>query len=153
MESTLRTVVTFRSSAFNTSQPQANFINPGCYGEDLAKWLMERLQKKGYSTGNVPEQEDFGWYFTFQVDGMEHCLVIGFRPGTDTTDGVWIASLERQRGFVSSVMGNRNRGIQPEATKAIHEALSESPQICEVCWHFRKAFDAAGEELGTPTPS
>ena len=40
----MRTLVTFRSSAFNTTQPKDYFINPGCFGDDVAKWLMGELR-------------------------------------------------------------------------------------------------------------
>ena len=33
----MRTVATFRSAAFNTSEARPYFINPGCFGDDLAK--------------------------------------------------------------------------------------------------------------------
>jgi hypothetical protein len=152
VETTLKTVVTFKSSSFNMSEPREYFINPGCFGDDVAKWLVEQLRSKGYQTSEVPSQEDFGWYFTFVESGVEHCFVIGLRPGDDAED-IWIGWLERSRGFVVSVVGGRQRDIQPDAPWAIHEILSSSSQIQEVRWHLRRDFDGGREEIGTPTPS
>ncbi|MGB9103915.1 MAG: hypothetical protein WCC59_04075 [Terriglobales bacterium] len=153
MDTTVKTVVTFKSSAFNMSEPKEYFINPGSFGDDVARWLTEQLRCKGYQAAEVPGQEDFGWYFTFLVSGIEHCFVIGHRPGDDKSEGVWIGWLERSRGLVASVLRGRKRGIQPAAAWAIHEILSSSPQIQNVRWHFHRDFDSGREEIGTPDPS
>jgi hypothetical protein len=153
METTVKTVVTFKSSAFNVSEPREYFINPGCFGDDLAKWLAEQLRSKGHQASEAPGQEDFGWYFTFMESGVEYCFVVGHRPGDDESEDVWIGWLERSRGFVASVLGGRERDIQPGAAWAIHEILSSSPRIQNVRWHLRRDFDGGREEIGTPTPS
>jgi hypothetical protein len=58
METTVKTVVTFKSSAFNMSEPREYFINPSCFGDDLAKWLAEQLRSNGHQASEVPGQED-----------------------------------------------------------------------------------------------
>ncbi len=58
--SEIRTVVTFQSPAFNTSERKDYFINDGCYGDDLARWLIEQLRSRGVQTDAEPGQEDFG---------------------------------------------------------------------------------------------
>lgn len=153
MSERIQTVVTFTSSLFNTSTQKAYFINPGCFGEDVAKWLADQLRNKGYEAANLPGQEDFGWYFTFQVSGIEYCFVISYRPADKNEEGVWIGWLERSRGLVASILGGRKRGIDPQAAQAIHEALSSSPQIGNIRWHFEHDFKAAHEELGTSEPA
>jgi len=153
METATKTVVTFKSSAFNTSEQREYFINPGCFGDDVAKWLGEQLRSRGYQAADAPGQEDFGWYLSFTVSGIEHCFVIGHRPGNEEDEGVWIGWLERSRSYVASVLGGRQRDIQPSAARAVHEILSSSPQIRNVRWHLRRDFDSGREEIGTPTPS
>ncbi|MGA9670826.1 MAG: hypothetical protein WBQ94_16565 [Terracidiphilus sp.] len=145
-------MVTFESSAFNTSEPKDYFINPCCFGDDVAKWLIERLHCKEYQAADMPGQEDFGWFFTFDASGIEHCFVIGHRPGNEETEGVWIGWLERSRGFVSSMLGGRKRDIHPNAVRAIHEILSNSPEIQNVRWHIQRDFDTGQKEIGTPAP-
>ena len=139
MANELRTEVHFQSSAFNTSESKDYFINPGCFGDDLCKWLMQELRAKGFRADGEPGQEDFGWYFTFHVGGKEHCLVVGYQPGDNDAGGIWRAWLERQRGFVLSILGARKSGILPEAANAIHGILSGSTQIQNVSWHFANA--------------
>jgi len=128
----VRTEVTFQSDGFNTSESRPYFINPECYGDDLAKWMMERLRATGYKTADEPGQEDFGWYFDFEVPAGPHCCVIGYQP--DDPEGQWIVTLERSRGFIGSILGRRNKGIDEAAVKAIDGILTGAPEIRNVQW-------------------
>jgi hypothetical protein len=149
---TVRTVVTFKSAAFNFSEPRDYFINPCCFGDDVARWLAEQLRGKGYQANEVPGQEDFGWYFTFRVSGIAYCFVIGHRPGDENIEGEWIGWLERNRGLTGFILGSRNRGIQPAAVQVIHEILSNSQQIRDIHWHLLRDFRAGREDLGSAAP-
>ena len=144
----IQTVVTFQSTAFNVTETKPYFINPSCYGDDVAKWMIAELRKNGVKTDDAPDQEDFGWYFGFQVAGGEHTFVIGFRPD----DKTWIGWLERNRGFARSILGLRKRGIDPSAQQVLHSALLGSPEIRNVRWHFHGDFDKGREERGTLNP-
>ncbi|MFB3880335.1 MAG: hypothetical protein ACE149_03680 [Armatimonadota bacterium] len=148
----VRTVVTFRSTAFNTTESKDYFINEGCFGDDLAKWLIQELRARGFQIDDEPDQEDFGWYFDFGVGDTPHCLVIAFRPPNGAEEGDWVCWLERSRGLLSSALGFRNKGIQREAAEAIHAVLASSAQVREVRWHLKKDFDSGHEELGVPSP-
>jgi len=138
MEPETRTVVTFESAAFNMAEPKDYFINPCCFGDDVAKWLISELRKQGVEADEKPGQEDFGWYLNFKVNGTEHTFVVGHRPNSDSEAGTWIGWLERSRGLVGSLLGGRKRGIRPSAVEAIHGILSTSPLIRDVRWHFQR---------------
>ena len=149
----MRTLVTFQSKSFNTTDEKEYFINPCCFGDDVCKWLIERLRANGIKTDDEPGQEDFGWYFNFTVPEGEHCCVVGYRPGdTDDEAGDWIAWIEKSQGFLGSIFGGRNRGIAPSAPNAIHGVLTSAPEISSVKWHERKEFDKGQEEFGTSNP-
>jgi hypothetical protein len=135
MDSKVRTVVTFESTAFNMTEPKDYFINPCCFGDDLAKWLTDELRKQDLKTDDEPGQEDFGWYLNFEIAGIAHTFVIGHRPTGENEAGTWFGVIERNRGFF------RKRGIQPAAADAIHRILSTSPLIQDVRWHFKLDFD------------
>lgn len=150
--SKLRTYVTFRSDVFNASQPREYFINPTCFGDDAATWLMDRLRRRGLSVGDAPRQEDFGWYFTFQVDGVDHDFVIGYRPGGRDEAGIWIGWLERKVGLVWSLLGGRRRGISRLAAEVIHMELSASSEIRHVRWHYEDDFRSGRERLAAERP-
>ena len=141
MDASVRTVVTFESTAFNMAEPKDYFINPCCFGDDLAKWLIDELRKQGSGTDDEPSQEDFGWYLNFETAGIAHTFVIGHRPTGESEAGTWFGVIERNRGFFGSIFGRRRRGIQPSAADAIHAILSTSPLIQDVRWHFKLDFD------------
>ncbi len=152
MKSETRTVVTFESSAFNMTEPKEYFINPCCFGDDVANWLISELRKRGMKTDEKPGQEDFGWYLNFEVTGVGHTFVIGHRPTGNSEQGTWIGWLERNRGFIPSLFGGRKRDIYASAVEAIHKILSSSPQIRHVRWHFQNIFDKGYEDRGASLP-
>ena len=149
MPAEVRTVVTFESSAFNTSEPKAYFINACCFGDDVAKWLVAELRAAGHAADAEPGQEDFGWYFNFVIDGLKHCFVIGFRPGEEKDPGEWIGWLERRRFRLLS----RGKGISREAAEAVHKVLAGSEKVRSLRWHLKDDFDKGLEDRGTRTPS
>jgi hypothetical protein len=57
---------TFQSSYFDSTTPNAHFINPNCFGEDLAKWLRDGLAARFEPGGII--QEDYGWGFWTNVN-------------------------------------------------------------------------------------
>src|ERR1043165_595276 len=115
----LRRNFIFQSTAFNTSEPKEYFINDCCFGDDLARWIIERLRAQGIHVEPEPKQEDFGWYLTFRVGKTDYDLVIGYRPRNEQT-GDWMCTIERRAGLMGSIFGARDRGIQVEATEALH---------------------------------
>src|SRR5215204_1450671 len=41
----MNTVFQFRSTRFNCTVPKDFFINPNCYGDDVAEWLSQKLSE------------------------------------------------------------------------------------------------------------
>lgn len=115
--------------------------------------MIHQLRERGVDADSEPGQEDFGWYFNFQVAGTPHTFVIGHSPDlVEGGEGTWIGWIERNRGLVGSLLGGRTRGINPAAPQTLHSILSSSPQIEDVQWHFRRDFDKGREELGASAP-
>src|SRR5689334_14857927 len=59
----LRDQIAIRSDAFEHRRVQPHFINPCCFGEDLATWLqaqLAHLATHGFAISE-PIQEDYGW--------------------------------------------------------------------------------------------
>lgn len=142
----MRTVATFRSTDFNTSEPKPYFINRGCFGDDLARWLIARLRAAGVVTEDQPRQEDFGWYFDFTVPEGPHTCVVALREPD------WVLWTERQRGLLGSLLGARSRGISPSAVGLLHGVLSTAREVTHLRWHDRQAFDAGREETADSKP-
>ena len=85
-----RTVVTFRSESFNATVVRPYFVSVNSFGDDAAQHIVYELQRHGIQTGD-PGQEDFGWYFRFEVEGKAHLFVLGYRP----VEGDWLGNIER----------------------------------------------------------
>lgn len=141
MRKKLRTEVRFQSDTFNTSEPRDYFINDGCYGDDVCKRLIQELRSLGYLTDEIPDQEDFGWYFHYFANGFKHCFLVGYQPGKTSFNGTWIGWIERETGFLASVLGSRKRGVLPEAAIAIHDALLKSNSFHNIQWRFRNSSE------------
>ncbi len=150
--SEVRTLVTFESPAFNATERRDYFINSGCYGDDVARALMEQLRARGVSTDAQPGQEDSGWYFGYRVDVADYKFVLGHRPADASGTAVWIGWLERGAGLVGSLFGVRKRGIEPDGVTAIHSAISALPQVSNIRWHRKEDFDELRENLGQRDP-
>ena len=145
-------IVTFRSSAFNTTDPKPYYINPCCYGDDLADWLLGELRRRGIPVADAPGQEDFGWYLRFTWEDRAYACVIGYQPGDEYDEGEWIGWLERDCGFITSLLGGRKRCIDPGAARLLHAVLIESDLIREVRWHTEADFASGPAERGRPEP-
>lgn len=127
----IQNCVVFKTAAFNTTVQRNYFINPACFGDDAARWIMVELGIQGFRTDAEPSQEDFGWYFTFVAAGISHHAVIGYRPGAYGAEGEWICWVERRAGPLGKML-KMTREIKPEAAKAIQDVLSSSPAVTVV---------------------
>jgi hypothetical protein len=145
----MKTEVSFICAAFNTTETKDYFINDCCFGDDVCRWLIGKLREQGIETDVEPGQEDFGWYFAFRVGGVPHCFVLGFQPNDPEKGDQWLGSIERHAGLLASLFGGRNRGVRPDAVRAIHSALSSSPDISALQWREPRS---RSEEAGSPTP-
>ena len=97
----------FRSSRFNLSEAGAHFINPCCFGEDLAAWLAEKLTERGIQA-DPPGQEDWGWYVGLSHHGVRYLLGISGNADESSVDrnaGQWRIIVDKGRS-----LGERLRG-------------------------------------------
>lgn len=131
----------FCSRRFNIETTKEHFLNPHNYGDDLAKWLSDSLSDAGYRITSPPQQEDFGWYFTFVAGETDHSVIVGFQPNSIELGDRWLGWIERQVHFPMSLLGGRHKGISPEAINAIDLILRSSSEINDVKWVSQKSLD------------
>jgi hypothetical protein len=136
----MRTVATFESGKFNLTEHKDYFINEGCYGDDLGKWLISQLRAAGAETDSEPGQEDFGWYVNYTIGSQPFCAVIGNVGGE-----FWFVAVERATGFLGSVFGGRNRNVPESGVMQLHQLLSSSPDVKNLKWHHWEKFKKGGE--------
>ncbi|MFO0581847.1 MAG: hypothetical protein U0229_06230 [Anaeromyxobacter sp.] len=125
--------VHFKSDAFNTTEQKPTFVNPGCYGDDVCRWMIEKLAPRGHvKSGTEPIGEDFGWAFEFSVDGVSYFFVVGHRPDYPDEPGDWIAWVER--ASLLAKLTFRSKQVSPKAIEVVNEVLSSSPDIRDLRW-------------------
>jgi hypothetical protein len=137
----MRTVATFESNEFNLTEHRDYFMNEGCYGDDLGKWLIDRLRAAGAETDSDPQQEDFGWYVNYSLDDQPFCAVIGNIGGES-----WFVVVERVTGFLGSVLGGRHRNVPDRGIEILHRIFSSSPELRNLQWHKWGAFRRGGPD-------
>lgn len=148
----MRTIVTFESDAFNTTETKENYINPENYGDDVCAWLSEELMKAGVTVDGDPGQEDFGWYMSFGLNSESYCLVCANRNGDEDDPPMWIMWIEKNVGFLKSIFGQREKSISADAVSLVDKVLKASDKIRNVRWHEKKAFESGKEEEGKTDP-
>ena len=89
----------FETDRFNLSEVKNHFINPCCFGEDVAAWLREELLGEGINV-TEPDQEDWGWYIEAEYRGDSYFIGIG--GNTDEfsekrNQGEWRILVEKNR--------------------------------------------------------
>ena len=125
----VHTAAHFESTAFNTTEPREYFINDCCFGDDVGRWLIARLQAAGVDVDPEPGQEDFGWFINYRAGGEAFCFVFGWVP-----DEHWWDVIERDCGLLAAFFGGRRRGIGDAGIAPIRNALSDAPEITNVVW-------------------
>jgi hypothetical protein len=83
---------TFRSGYFDNKTPKPHFINPNCFGEDLAAWLRDGLGARFEPGGII--QEDYGWGFWTNANGDPYWVSVqlyNFNWAAYDRTGVYVA--------------------------------------------------------------
>ena len=97
----------FHTSRFNLSIVGDRFINPCCFGEDLAAWLCEKLDARGIHA-DPPGQEDWGWYLGMKRGAETYLIGMSGNADENSTNknaGEWRLMIEKTRS-----LGQRLRG-------------------------------------------
>jgi hypothetical protein len=123
-------IVTFRSSAFNTSAPEKHFVSRRAYGSDFANWLIHELTRHDAAVEPAIGQKDAGWVVRFGFRGVKYDFVARYR-GPD-----WVGLLERRRTLVARLVHRRQRNVEFCALQLIDEVLSSSELISNIWWHY-----------------
>lgn len=147
----LRTCVTFKSDAFNTSKPKPEFVHPENFGDDVVRWFMAKLRDRQIDVDEEdPSQEDHGWYATFRLKDLLFDLVVSFAPANNTAR--WLVSLERSVGLFGSMIGQRRRGVTVESVRLVNGILQTSEECRDVEWLFFEYVRRGKLENGSADP-
>ena len=123
-------IVTFRSTAFNTSTPEKHFVSRRAYGSDLANWLIYELARHDAAVEPTIGQKDAGWIVQLRFRGATYDFLAMYR------DPDWVGVLERRRGIVGRLFHGQQKNVQFDAVRLIDAVLSSSELISDIRWHY-----------------
>jgi hypothetical protein len=121
----------FDTERFNLSAPQPHFINPSCFGEDLAGWLRERLVARSIPT-TEPDQEDWGWYIEAAMGEATYLLGIGGNAdetGGRPNLGEWRVMVQKHRTLWQKLTGGSPPGADDPMAAIVEEILRAEPDF------------------------
>lgn len=87
-----------KTELFNYREVKPHFINPCCFGEDFAAWILQAVQPltpEGYKPSDIG-QEDYGWGFSVKKERDEFWVAVSYAPEGEVdedhptdADGEW----------------------------------------------------------------
>jgi hypothetical protein len=126
--------ILFATNRFNLSEPKEHFINPGCFGEDLAGWLRTKLLERGIPTLQ-PGQEDWGWYIESRLGAASYFIGVGGIVGesaTSSNEGEWRIMIEKRRSLWEKLSGRGKTSYDDPIFAVIREILEGEPEFKNV---------------------
>lgn len=126
--------VIFRTCRFNLSKVGEHFINPCCFGEDLAAWLRTKLTEKGIET-RQPYQEDWGWELPATRGSDSYYLCMSGNSDESSTskdEGEWGIIVEKKRSILQQVRGRGKIAANDKMASMIEAILRAEPNIRDV---------------------
>ncbi len=126
--------ILFETNRFNLSDEKPHFINPCCFGEDLANWLTGRLRARDIEC-TAPDQEDWGWYFDAELNGQPYLVCIAGNSSELTNDsdqGEWHVTVEKHRTFWQRLTRANKIDDEDMLALIIQRLLRQEPDFANV---------------------
>jgi hypothetical protein len=124
----------FRTDRFNLSEVMPHFINPCCFGEDVAAWLANKLHGK-HTDVHEPYQEDWGWEIPVKDSNQSYFLCIsGNSNGSadSPNNGEWRIIVEKRRSILDAAAGSARVTPEDHVVVSVKKALLGEPSIHDV---------------------
>ena len=124
----------FDTRRFNLSEAKSHFINPSCFGEDLAAWLRSKLIERGIPTIE-PGQEDWGWYIESTIGDSTYFIGIGGNVDEatdDTNEGEWRITIEKHRRVLDKITGRNKARPDEPIYRIVEDILRADPDFRNV---------------------
>ena len=125
--------ILFKTSRFNLSEVKAHFINPCCFGEDLAAWLRAKLIAEGIEA-REPYQEDWGWELPVQqgADGYFLCMSGNSDESRDNKDlGEWRIIIQKRQSLWQRAKGEGKIASDDSMAPLLIAILAAEPRISD----------------------
>jgi hypothetical protein len=124
----------FKSARFNLSEVSNKFINPCCFGEDLAQWLQGKLREKKLEVSD-PYQEEWGWELPAANKSESYYLCMSGnadREHENPNEGEWRISIEKRRSVAQRFTGKGKIDLSDGMLLSLKEILESEPDIQHV---------------------
>lgn len=124
----------FETNRFNLSEVKEHFINPCCFGEDVAAWLRGRLLEKGIEMSE-PDQEDWGWYISGSHKENDYFVGVGGNAdegSEDKNQGEWRIMVEKRRSVWEKLTGKNEMNAGDDMLQVIHGVVENEPDFKNV---------------------
>jgi hypothetical protein len=113
----------FKSSLFEIEPGEDDEINPGIFGRQLAVWMKQQLEARGYTVDDVIN-EDWGRCLMCQRSPFSLWVGVGSATETEAKDEVvWHCFAVTEGGLRMRMFGKKN---EIEATRAKLDGALES---------------------------
>ena len=121
----------FKSSLFEIEPGEDDEINPGIYGRQLALWMKQKLEARGYTVEGIIN-EDWGRCLMCQRSPFSLWVGVGSVTETETKDAVvWHCFAVTEGGLRMRMFGKKNE-IESSRAKldaALQSILRAEPAI------------------------
>jgi hypothetical protein len=125
--------ILFKTSRFNLSKVGEHFINPCCFGEDLAAWLRLQLGTEEVVTAQT-YQEDWGWEVPVTHVGDSYYLCMSGNadhPDANSDEGEWRIIVEKRRSLWKRLTGKGKIAPDDALVVLIENILFNQPGIID----------------------
>ena len=124
----------FRTDRFNLSKIGEHFINPCCFGEDLASWLRGRLPERGVEICD-PYQEDWGWELPVRRGAQGYYLCVSGnadQSAANPDEGEWRMIIEKKRSIWQRLTGDGKITRDDEMVALVQKILGSEDGMSDV---------------------
>ncbi len=133
--------ILFSTDRFNLSEVGAHFINPCCFGEDLAAWLRNKLIERRVET-REPYQEDWGWELQVKYGDQSYYLCMsGNADGSaaNLNNGEWGIIVEKKRSISQRITGGGKIAKDDRMVCLLNEILTGEATFRDVHFEYSGA--------------
>jgi len=122
----------FSTDRFNLSKVEAHFVNPCCFGEDLAAWIRGKLLERGVGAFE-PYQEDWGWELQAGFEKNAYYLGVGGNSDDGVSNrGEWRIIIEKRRSVWDRLAGRGRIARDDRMVRLVEEILASQPDFHDI---------------------
>ena len=133
----MRDAITVETDQFEHREVKPHFINPCCFGEDFAAWLLTELAPLEANDFDFskPIQEDYGWGIEASRESESLWIALSFMgDGPQNEPAQWSVSVEHQSGanVLNRLFHRPDTQVFERVRDRIWQALAANPSFTTI---------------------